>query len=199
MTAYEDETYHLFYATTSSTWPVNRISWSFRTGEFSHGVYAGHEFVRAVAFKFSRNVAEQIIASTNDLVYELETTNGKDDTTAVDRYYETDWNPGGSEFPSPFRGARFIFKRAKGVRVKISMASDFRESFSYEESFDLRGTPGEETAIVDYVPPQNLECIWINVKIRFFHDSTTKGELRAILPLPQEPVSRAEHAQASLA
>lgn len=197
VTIYEEETYHLFYPTTSSTWNVGRISTNYRTGEFSHGSYAGHEFVDAVSFKFSKNAAEQIIASTTDLVYELETTSGSDDGTAIERYYETDWNPGGSASPSPFRGARFIFKRAKGVRVRISMAADFRESFFYEENFDLRGTPGEESVIVDYIPPQIVECIWLNVKIRFFHDSTNKGELRAIMPLPEESVSQADHARTS--
>lgn len=197
VTVYEEETYHLFYPTVASTWNVGRISVNYRTHEFSHGSYAGHEFIDAVAFKFSKNAVAQMIAATSTLVYELETTSGSDDGTAVERYYETDWNPGGSATPSPFRGARFIFKRARGARVRISMAIDFRESFFYEESFDLRGTPGEESVVIDYIPPQTVECVWLNVKIRFFHDSTTKGELRAVMPLPQEPVSQADHVRSS--
>jgi len=193
-TVYEDETYHLLYPTsTADTWLRGRISYNYRSEEFYHATYGAHQFIRALAFKFNRGSAEQIIASTNDLVYELESTATSDDGTAVNRYYELDWNHGGSEIPSPFRGARFIFKRAKGVRVKISMASDFRESFFYEQTFDLRGTTGEETVICDYIPPQTVECVWLNMKIRFFHDVTAvKGELRAVMPIPEEPVSQAD-------
>ena len=194
ITTYEDEAYHLFYPSAASTWLVGRISYNFRTGEFYHATYTGQEFIRVLAFKFSRGVAEQLIASTTDLVYELDTTAINDDGTAVSRYYELDWNHGGSEVPSPFRGARFIFKRAKGARVRISMASDFRETFYYEQTFDLRGNPGEETVICDYLPPQTVECVWLNMKIRFFHDvAAVKSELRAVLPIPEEPVSQADH------
>jgi len=193
VTVYEEETYNLFYATTSSTWPINRIMWNFRTGEFSHRTYTAQQFIDAVAFKFSKNTAEQVIAAANDLVYELDTTAINDDGTATSRYYETDWQHGGSETPTPFRGARFVFKRAKGARVRISMTVDYRETFFYEMTFDLRGTPGQETTTIDYIPPQSVECVWLNLKIRFFHDvAGIETELRAILPLSEEPISQAD-------
>lgn len=193
-TAYEDESYHLFYPTSASTWLVGRISYNFRTGEFYHATYTGQEFIRVLAFKFSRGVAEQLIASTTDLVYEIDTTATSDDGTKVERVYDTDWLHGGSETPAPFRGARLFFKRAKGVRVKVSMAADLRESFFYEQTFDLRGRPGEDTTVIDYKPPETVECVWLNLRIRFFHDSTTKAELQAITPIPNEPVSQADKA-----
>src|SRR5574337_383013 len=136
VTTYEDESCHWFYPTTASTWNVGRISYNFRTGEFFHATYP-IEFVRALAFKFSKNAAEQLIASTTNLVYELDTTDTTADGTKTDRYYDVDWNPGGSSVPTPFRGARLIFKRAKGVRVRISMAADFREAFFYEQAFEI--------------------------------------------------------------
>jgi hypothetical protein len=197
-TTYEDESYHLFYPTVASTWLVGRISYNFRTGEFYHATYTGQEFIRLLAFKFNKGSAEQLIASTTNLVYELDTTATTDDGTAINRYYDLDWNHGGAEIPSPFRGARLIFKRAKGLRVKISMAVDFRETFFYEQVFDLRGSPGEDTTIIDYIPPETVQCVWLNLRIRFLHDSTTKGELRAIMPIPMEPVSQADKASAAV-
>ncbi len=193
VTTYEDESYHLFYPTVASTYLVGRISYNFRSGEFYHATYSGQEFLRLLAFKFSRNAAEQLIASTTTLVYELDTTAVNDDGTKVERYYDLDWNHGGAEVPTPFRGARFVFKRAKGARVKISMAADFRETFFYEESFDLRGTPVEETVVIDYIPPQIHEAIWLNLRIRFFHDvAGAKSELRAVLPLPREAIGQSD-------
>lgn len=177
----DNDAYHLFYRTSASdSHKRARISFNFRTGEFYHRTYAGHQFTDALGFKFSDNAAQKFIASASTLVYELETTDSQDKTTAVSRYYDTDWQTFQSLNPKVIRRINLLFKRTPNVRVKVSIAYDYLETFFYEQTYDLKGNAGEDTATIEFIPPQERKATAFNIRIRFFHDSTNKAELRGI-------------------
>ena len=176
------ETYELFYpASTADTWSRGRISYNFRSGEFHHKLYDGHQFVRSLAFRFSNSVRYALIASTNDLVYELDTSDANDDGTKIDRFYDTDWQHFGSTQQKRLKGVDLVFKRSRNVRIKISIALDYKEKFLFERSFNLIGRAGETDAVIEYVPPQPFKGTFFNLKVRMFHDATDKAELTAAL------------------
>lgn len=176
------DSYHLLYpVATSDTYKRGRISYNFRTGEFFHRTYAGHEFLDIMAFKYAPNEAEHVIASASDLVYEIDHTTVDDDGTAVSRYIDTDWQDFENDEEKYLRAVQLRFKRSPGVRVKISLALDDLETFRYEKVYDLKGRSGEETTRIEYNPPQDLTGRSFNVRIRFFHDvAGAVGELRSI-------------------
>jgi hypothetical protein len=180
----DTDTYYLFYRTSSSdSFKRARIAYNYRTGEFAHRTYAGHEFLDALGFKFSPDAAEKLIASANDLVYELNDTSSNpsdDDGTAIDRHYTTDWQDFGWPFPKILHRVEMVFKRAPHTRIKVSIATDDNETFRFERSFDLKGRNGDSTVTLIYDLPQPMEATRFNLKVRFFHDSTNVAEMRTL-------------------
>ena len=180
-TAFPDnDVYHLIYPTSSSdTANRGRISYNFRTGEFYHRTYDGHQFTDIMEFRLSNITSNLLIASaTDDRVYQMDAADDDDDGTPIDRYYDTDWQ----YFDGSITGARLIFRRRRDVRVKISVAADFSDKWLYPKWFDLRGSnPTKEDTEVLYRLPQPLEGRAFNLRINFYHGGTTNvGELHQI-------------------
>jgi hypothetical protein len=178
-----DETndiYYLFYPE-STNYSVGRIGYNFRTGEFFHRRFAGHSFADAVSYRATPTTAEVIVAASTTLVYKIDSTDSIDETTAVSRFYDTDWQTFQAEGNKYLRSVNITFKRTPKVRVKVSIAYDFDETFRYEKSFDLKGKNGEETTVIKYDPPQDVKAHAFNIRIRFYHESTNVAEMRAIL------------------
>ena len=175
-----EETYNLFYPTsTADTYNRGRICYNFRTGEFWHRTYSGHQIVRATTWRQNNTTDEFLVAAaSDDIVYQLDTTDIDDNGTKVARYYTTDSLNFGAPVEKYYRGMELTFKRAQDVTVKVSVAKDDSDQFLYEQSFSLKGVQGRTDVIVEYRPPQPLKGWNFNTKVRFFHDGTTnKGEL----------------------
>lgn len=175
----DKELYHLYYHRTGGTWLDGRISYNYRTGEFFKRSYAGHAFTRAAWYRASNTAAVRVIASTTDLVYQMDS--GQDDNgTRKSAYYDTDWQvvPG-----RLFQGVDLVFKRKVDCRCRVSMAKDFDPTFRLAKTYDLRGNNvSKEETRVQYRPPPQVGD-WFNVRIELLNDgSTNVPELRAILP-----------------
>jgi len=180
-TAFPDnDVYHLIYPTSSSdTANRGRISYNFRTGEFYHRTYDGHQFTDIMEFRLSNITSNLLIASaTDDRVYQMDAADDDDDGTPIDRYYDTDWQ----YFDGSITGARLIFRRRRDVRVKISVAADFSDKWLYPKWFDLRGSnPTKEDTEVLYRLPQPLPGRAFNLRVNFYHGGTTNvGEMHQI-------------------
>ena len=178
--AYPDnDTYSLFYSSAAAdTWNRSRISFNFRTGEFNHATYAGHEFIRAITFRYASTSSNIIAASTNDLVYQLDTDQEKDDGTVIDRHYDIDWNQLGFKGEKTFKGASLYFRKNSTGRVAISVARDFRADFRYRKMFDLRGLPvSGDYVTVPYRIDPGISGEFFSVRIQFYHDDGTVVEL----------------------
>lgn len=168
------ETYHLLYSRTSTSFFDSRISFNYRTGEFTRGTYTGYEWTRLHSFKQSNNVASQIVAANNDKkVYEME--NGADDNgTKVSRYYDMDW----TQFSGPglkwLTGCEAVFTRTRGARVRISVAVDKSAKFQQLKTFSLAGRPNETEVRVSYHLRQPLSGTWFKIRFEFLTDEATR-------------------------
>lgn len=180
-TAFPDsDVYHFMYPTSSTdTANRGRISYNFRTGEFYHRTYAGHQFTDIMEFRLSNITSNLLIASaSDDRVYQLDAADDDDDGTKVDRFYDTDWQHVGLGY---FTGANCMFRRRRDVRVSVSVAKDYSDKFMYERMYDLRGDVGKEDIMVQYRVPQPVLGSAFNLRVKFFHDGTAnQGELWAI-------------------
>lgn len=174
-----EETYNLFYPTAvADDWNRGRICYNFRTGEFWHRTYSGHQLIRAAVLRYDNTVDEILVASaSDDLVYQLDTTDVNDNGTKVARYYTTDYLDFGAPVEKYYRGMELTFKRAQDVTVRVSVAVDNSDLFLYEQAFSLKGVQGRTDVLLEYHPPQPLTGYNFNTKVRFFHNSTAKGEL----------------------
>src|SRR3990167_1332083 len=177
----DSDLYHLIYPTSSSdTANRGRITYNFRTGEFSHRTYAGHQFTDIMEFRLSNITSNLLIASaSDDRVYQLDAANSNDDGTAISRYYDTDWQNVGQGY---FVGATCVFRRRPTVRVGISVAANYSDSWLYERIYDLKGENStKEDVEIQYRVPQPILGSAFNVRVRFFHDGNTNvGELHSI-------------------
>lgn len=171
------ETYSLFVPIDTDTWNAARLDYNYRTGEFAYSEYDNHEFVRAASFRWNNTKAEQLVASTTNLVWEIDSTDINDNGTTVPRFLQTDWQNLGNQEPKVFKGAYLIFKRVRGCQVKIGLAVDRYEKFLYEKSFDLVGRAGESDTVVEYIPGDDIEGNEFNLQIQMYHYGTTKAEL----------------------
>lgn len=190
--AYPDkDSYSLFYrASASDSWNKNRITFNFRTGEFSHRTYTGHEFIRLGLFRYDRNSAYTLIGSTSTLVMELDTAQEGDDGTAINRYYDVDWTDLGENGLKYLKGVTIEAVRNAGGRVALSVSSDMNPNFIYEKVFSLRGlSPSDEYVTVNYRIDPGLRGNRFKVRIKLFHDDGTQVEIVPPMKLHYEPDS----------
>ena len=178
------EEYNLFFAIDSDTWNAARIRYNFRTGDFSYNEYNNHEFVRAASFQWTNALKQILVASTTDLVWEIDTTDIDDNGTAVDRYWQLDWSNFGTQDPKLFKGAYLVFDKALKCKVKIGLAVDRYNKFLFEKSFDLRGTSAaggrvaERDTVVAYIPAQEgIRGNEFNLRVQFYHYGTNQARL----------------------
>jgi hypothetical protein len=187
----DNETYHLFYQRSGSTYLDGRLSFNYRTGEFYKGVYPV-EFNSALGFRTANTAAWKVLASSSTLTYELD-TGTNDNGTAVSRYYDIDWTQFGSPGNKWFTGGEFVFEKARDCRVRISVAVDKSSKFSYRKTFTLQGNDPDETETrVEYNLPSPVFGSWFKVRVEMLHDdSTNVVKLKEFQPeiIPMAPYS----------
>lgn len=187
----DKDSYSLFYqASSSDSWNRNRITFNFRTGEFSHRIYTAHEFVRLGLFRYDRNSAYTLIGSTTNLVYELDSEEEGDDGTIINRFYDFDWMDLGFTGEKYLKGVTFEALRNANGRVAVSVASDMRPDFVYEKFYDLRGgKPTDEYVSVHYRIDPGLRGYRFKVRLRLFHDDGSEVEIIPPMRIQWEPES----------
>ncbi len=173
----KEESYDLFIPIDSDTWNAARLRYNYRTGDFAYNEYDGHEFVRAASYRWNNTVAEKLVASTTDLVWELDSTDVDDNGTRVKRFWETDWLDFGIASPKVVSGAYLIFDKVRNCRVKISIAVDRKEKFLFSKTFDLVGEAGERDTVVEYKIGEDLTGTQFDLRIEMYHYGTTQAEL----------------------
>lgn len=174
----QTDSYELLYSTSASdTWNRGRIRYNYKTGEFAIDQFDGQEFIRNLAVRRSVTVPWQSLASTTTHVYELD--EGVDDNgTTVSRYYDLGFQTFGLTGEKWFTGADLEFEKARGCRVKISVAVEHDTAFKFEKTFDLR-----RSGSVHYELPSPVYATWINIRIRFYHDEAgAQVQMRSITP-----------------
>jgi hypothetical protein len=178
------ETYHLLYSRSSTTYYDGRISYNYRTGEFSKAQYSGYELTRLHSFKTASTAASRIVTAANDKkVYEMEV--GIDDAgTAINRYFDMDWTQFGNPGLKWFNGVECTFTRAAATRVRISVAVDKSSKFRYLKTFSLAGRPNEDETRVSYKLQSSICGSWFKVRFEFLHDhATTDAQLIQYEPI----------------
>ncbi|KKK81613.1 hypothetical protein LCGC14_2811690, partial [marine sediment metagenome] len=118
----KEEEYNLFIPIDSDTWSAARIRYNYRTGDFSYNEYDAHEFIAATSYRWGNTTSTLLAASTNDLVWELDSTDIDDNGTKVDRFWQSDWQNFGSADTKVFKGAYFSFTRVRNARCVIDVA-----------------------------------------------------------------------------
>jgi len=175
----EETTYYLFYDRTGLAGQAfdSYVAYNYRTNEFVKGTL-GASCYAAAAHRPTNNSTLALVVSTSTLVEEFDSGND-DDGVVIDRYLTTDWQSLGEE--GILQGCRFLFTKSARGRVKISVATDFDPTFRNEQTFSLKGMlASDQTVEVHYRVP-NLFGEWFNLKIRFFHDtSTATTDLRRV-------------------
>lgn len=178
------DTYYLFYKSSNpdDEYARSRIAYNFRTGEFAHRTYAGHQWLDALGLKLSPLLPVRMFASDVERVYEINDITAVNDAgTPIDRHYTTDWQSFGSGEEKRLDWVELIFKRTPGIRVKISIAIDDDTEWLYERGFDLKGVHGNDTTTLVYGLPDKCFGHRFNLRVRFFHDKAgVVGELKAI-------------------
>jgi hypothetical protein len=189
----DKDTYSLFYCSSASdTWNRNRISFNYRTGDFSHKTYANHTFTDAVAYRVDRNSSYSLVGSTSTgYVEELDTLQETEDGTVLDRYYDFDW------FDCQYAGEKYL----KGVtleavrnaanRISISVAADNRPNFVFEKSYSLRGlSPLDDIVKVHYRIDPGLRGYRFKVRVKLHHDDGSVVEIVPPALIHYEPVDK---------
>jgi hypothetical protein len=145
------------------------IEYTHYTKEFTKGTL-GVSINAAVDFKASDGVAQQLILASPTLVETWDSTSITDDGTVISRYWTSNWQKLKEE--GWFHGVKIIAKRAAATRIKVSVALDGEEDFSYDRYFDLSGgLPTDTIVTLDATIPPLLADM-VNVKISIYHDST---------------------------
>lgn len=171
MVDHEEGTYYLFYDRTGETGQAlnSYVSYNYRTGEFSKG-RIGPLVYSMVSHRPTSQAELDLLVATSTLVEEFD-SGADDDSVAVERYVTTNWQSLGEE--GIFSGARLLLRKSSRGRVKVSVARDFEQDFTNEQTFSLKGQlASDENVEIAYRVP-HLYGEWFNLKIRFFHDSAT--------------------------
>lgn len=196
------ETYHLLYQRNGTTYYDGRLSWNYRTGEFTRARYASREFTRIHAFRQTNNHDTQVVAAEADKkVYEMD-VGRLDVSTAISRYYDLDWTffdqPGGKYL----MGANLLFSKAPTCRVRVSVAEGHSPKFQYPKLFTLRPkfTPSETNVRVNYELPSPIYGTWFKLRIEFLHlgsaDVATLLEIDPlIIPVHSSPADQPKQPQ----
>jgi hypothetical protein len=186
------DTYSLYYcASSSDTWNRNRISFNFRTGDFTHKTYDNHSFSDVVAYRTDRNSAYTLLGATAStfLVEELDTAVELEDTTILSRYYDIDWFDCGTAGSKMLKGVTLECVRNAANRVSISVAADGRSDFVFEKQYSLRGqNPANEFVTVHYRIDPGLKGYRFKVRLRLHHDDGTVVEIVPPVMIHYEPL-----------
>jgi hypothetical protein len=167
----EEGTYYLFYDRTGLAGQAldSYVSYNYRTGEFSKG-RVGASVYSVTSHRPTAQSELDLVLGFNDLVKEFD-SGADDDGVYTDRYITTNWYGLGEE--GIFSGARLVLKKSSRGRVKVSVARDFEQDFTNEQTFNLKGQlASDENVELAYRVP-HLYGDWFNLKIRFYHDSST--------------------------
>ena len=176
--------YHLFYNRTGGTWNDGRLSYNYLTGEFYQRSYAGHAFTRVLQAKTSFTVDPVLLASTTDLVFQVD--NGTDDDgTAVTRTYDVDWNNFGVRGEKYLVGCDFTMSRKAAVRVAVSAARDFDTNFSQAQPVSAFGREVDTGFTqMSYRLPSPIYGTHFKLRFTFYHDAATNvAEVWNITPV----------------
>ena len=167
------DTYYLFYDRTGQSGQLldAYVSYNFRSGEFSRG-RLGTTVVATVEHRPTALVAPTVLLSTSTLVEEFD-SGADDDGTSISRYVTTNWQGLGEE--GVIQGARLIFKKVAAGTVRISLATDFSETYGFAQHFNLKGGANDDLYTELYYRLPNIYADWFNLKVSF-HPSTT-GEI----------------------
>lgn len=170
--------YVLFYDRTglSGQFLDSYVTWNYRTGEFNKGEL-GQQVIDATCFKPVDDGVEFGLVSGNSKVWEFDSPTNRvdDDGVRVDRYWTSGWQKFGGE-EGWFMGVALIMKKSVRGRVRISVARNFRETFDFQQTFNLRAIdpdPITERVQVMYRLASPLKGQWFNVKVDFFHDNNS--------------------------
>lgn len=178
------ETYHLLYQRGSSNFFDGRLSYNYRTGEFTRAQYKLYEFTRIHAFRQSNVLNTQVVVANATDVYEMDT--GTDDNgTAVTRYYDIDWNDYGVPGEKHFKGADLVFEAAANTQVRVSVARDQKSQFQYAKMYTLKPNLATDTITrVEYSVPSPIQGTRFKLRIEFFHyGSSYRAKLQEIAPV----------------
>ncbi len=178
------EVYHLLYQRSSSSFFDGRLSYNYRTGEFTRAQYRGYEFTRIHAFRQSNILDTQVVVANATDVFEMD--NGTDDAgVRVDRYYDIDWNDYGLPGEKYFKGANLVFEAAANTQVRISVARDQKSQFQYAKMYTLKPNLASDTVTrVEYSVPSPVQGTRFKLRIEMFHyGSTYRAKLQEIAPV----------------
>ena len=175
----EEGTYYLFYDRTGLSGQAldSYVSYNFRTGEFSKG-RIGESIYSVTNHRPTSQSELDLLLGTSTLVKEFD-SGTNDDGVATERYYTTNWQSLGEE--GIFEGARLLMRKSSLGRVKVSVAREFEQDFTNEQTFSLKGQLASDENVELHYRAPNLYGEWFNLKVRFFHDgATTTTTLRRI-------------------
>jgi hypothetical protein len=152
------------------------VTWNYRTGEFSKGEL-GQQVIDATCFKPVDDGLEAGLVSGNNKVWEFDSPTNRidDDGVRIDRYWTTGWQKFGGE-EGWLMGVIAIMKKSVRGRVRVSIARNFKESFEFPQTFNLRAIdpdPVTERTQLTYRLASPMRGQWFNVKIEFFHDNNS--------------------------
>lgn len=174
------DTYSLFYCGSSAdTWNRNRITFNYRTGDFAHRTYDGHQFTAAAAYRTDRDSTITLVGSTSTgYVEELDTSVETEDGTVLNRYYDIDWTDLNEVGEKNLKGVDLEVKRSASNRVSISVASNYHPEFVFEKSFSLKGSnPNNDFVNVHYRLDAGLRGYRFKIRIKLHHDDGSEVEV----------------------
>lgn len=168
----DNDTYELVHAVGSVTYMPHRLSYNYQTGEFSKHLYPV-EFSALSNYRFNDDNANVLVGSSSTLVYEFDT--GTDDNgTAISRYFDIDWTQMGNSGNKHFLGGEFVFEKAAGCRVKISMGVDKSSNLIFPKIYSLKAEDPDETEVrINYQIPTPVYGSWFRWRVQMYHDGAT--------------------------
>ena len=165
--------YVLLYDRTSLSGQLldSYVTYNYRSGEFTKGEL-GASVIAGLGFRPTAGQNPIPLISTSANVMEWDNfDNVLDVAASVDRYWTTGWQQFADE-EGYLHGVRAVFRKSKDARVKISIATDLRDSYSQERSFTLQGSSSADDFVeCEYKLPAPVFARWANVKVRQFHDA----------------------------
>ena len=174
------DAYVLFYDRTglSNQLLDSYVEYNYRSKEWVKGTL-GLQVISCTSYKSTDQAPEKKLVSTTTLVEEFDSTATDDDGTAVSRYWTSGWQKIAEQ--GWLHGFRIVCKKNKAARIKVSIAMDFEDKFKYEQVFWLKGgaATDDQVELTYRLAPVFVE--WVNVKVKFLHDSTAAvSEMRKL-------------------
>jgi hypothetical protein len=187
----DEDTYYLFYDRTGLSLQLQNsyVSYNYRTQEWDKGEI-GQSVISMVPYKEGDSKPTQLIVAADDeLVYEFDSTAIDDNAVAIDRSWTTGWV--GMEEVGYCHGMRLIFEKNAASRIVIDSAFDLEDNYKFKKEFSLKGGYGSDDYVeIEYqIPPRFVE--WMNLRIRFYHTTTSAKTRLVRLGAVGTPVAQA--------